>query len=66
MTPWPIARPLPTYATVQTQDKRAQMSVPSVRSELTNPAFVLAKAVPDYDSATTVICCAPPKKNTVY
>jgi hypothetical protein len=45
--PWtrdqPIARPLPTYRTAQTQNKRTETSIPWVGSEPTIPVFERAK-----------------------
>jgi hypothetical protein len=51
-TPWtgdqPVARPLPTHRTTQTQNKRTQTSMPRVE-------FERAKTVHSLDSAATVI-----------
>jgi hypothetical protein len=59
-TPWtgdqPIARPLPTHGTTQTQNKRTQISMPRVGFEPTIPAFERAKTVHDLDGPATVIC----------
>jgi hypothetical protein len=42
-TPWtgdqPVAKPLPTHGTTQTQNKRTQTSIPRVRFEPTIPVF---------------------------
>jgi hypothetical protein len=58
-TPWmgdkPIARPLPTHMTAQTQNKRTQKSMPQVGFEPTIPVFERAKAVHDLGRAATVI-----------
>jgi hypothetical protein len=58
-TPWtgdrPVARPLPTHRTTQTQNKRTQTSIPWVRFELTIPMFERAKKVHALDRAVTVI-----------
>jgi hypothetical protein len=55
-SPWagdqPIARPLPTHRTAQTQNKRTQTSIPRVGLEPTIPMFERAKAL---DRAATVI-----------
>jgi hypothetical protein len=52
--PWtgdqPVARPLPTHKTTQTQNKRTHTSMPRVGFEPTTPAFEQAS-----DSASTVI-----------
>jgi hypothetical protein len=57
-TPWtgdqPVARPLPTRRTTQTQ-KRKQTSMPRVGFELTIPLFERAKTVHALDRAATVI-----------
>jgi hypothetical protein len=61
-TPWtgnqPVARPLPTHRTAQTQNKRTQTSKPWVGFEPTIPAFRPAKTVRAFDLAATVIGCA--------
>jgi hypothetical protein len=48
-TPWtgaqPVARPLSTHRTTQTQNKRTQTSVPQVGFEPTIPAFEWANTV---------------------
>jgi hypothetical protein len=48
-TPWagnqPVARPLPTHRTTETQNKRTQISMPRVALELTTPVFERAKTV---------------------
>jgi hypothetical protein len=58
-TPWtsdqPVARPLPTHRTTQTQNKRTQTSIPWMRFEPTIPAFEGAKTVHALDRAATVI-----------
>jgi hypothetical protein len=58
-TPWtgdqPIARPLPTYRTTQTQNKRKQTFMPWVGLEPTIPAFGRTKTVHALDCAATVI-----------
>jgi hypothetical protein len=50
-TPWtgdqPIARPLPTHRTTQTQNKRTQTSMPRVGFEPTIPVFEQEKTVHD-------------------
>jgi hypothetical protein len=47
--PWtgdqPVARPLPTHITTQTQNKRTQTSMPRVGFEATIPVFERAKTV---------------------
>jgi hypothetical protein len=54
-TPWtgdqPVARPLPTHRTTQTQNKRRQTSMPCVGFEPTIPVFEREKT----DRAATVI-----------
>jgi hypothetical protein len=58
-TPWtedqPVARPLPTRRTTQTQNKRIQTFMPSVGFEPTIPAFERAKRVQALDCAASVI-----------
>jgi hypothetical protein len=58
-TPWtgdqPVARPLPTHRTTQTENKRKQISMPSVGFAPTIPAFQRAKTVHALDRAATVI-----------
>jgi hypothetical protein len=58
-TPWtgdqPVARPLPTCRTTQTQNKRTQTSMPCVGFEPTLPAFELATTVRAFDREATVI-----------
>jgi hypothetical protein len=58
-TPWtgdqPVARPLPTHRTTQTQNKRTQTSMPRVGSEPTIPVFERAKTVNALDRAAIVI-----------
>jgi hypothetical protein len=57
--PWtgdrPVARPLPTHRTIQTQNKRTETSMPWVGFETTIPAFERAKRVHASDSGATVI-----------
>jgi hypothetical protein len=50
-----VARPLPTYKTTQTQNKRTQTSSPRVGFELTIPVFERATPVHALDRAATVI-----------
>jgi hypothetical protein len=58
-TPWtgdqPVARPLSTHRTTQTQNKRTQTSMPRVRFEPTTAVFEHEKTVHALDSAVTVI-----------
>jgi hypothetical protein len=58
-TPWtrdqPVARPLPTHRTAQTQNKRTQTSMPQVGFEPTIPAFERVKKVHALDRVATVI-----------
>jgi hypothetical protein len=51
----PVARPLPTHRTIQTQNKRTRTFMPWVGFELTIPAFGRAKTVHALDRAATVI-----------
>jgi hypothetical protein len=51
----PVARPLPTHRTTQTQNKRTQTSMPRVGFEPTIPVFERAKTVHALDGAATVI-----------
>jgi hypothetical protein len=51
----PVARPLPTHRTTQTQNKRTEPSMPRVGFELTTPVFVRAKTVHALDCAATVV-----------
>jgi hypothetical protein len=57
--PWtedqPVARPLPTHKTTQTQNKSTETSMPRVGFEPTIPGFELAKTVHALDGAATVI-----------
>jgi hypothetical protein len=57
--PWtgnqPVARPLPTHRTTQTQNKRTQRSMPWAGFETTIPLFKRAKAVHALDRMATVI-----------
>jgi hypothetical protein len=50
----PVARPLPTHRTTQTQNKRRQTSMPWVGLEPTIPVFERAKTVHDLDRTATV------------
>jgi hypothetical protein len=52
----PVARPLPTHRTTQTQNKRTQTSMPWVRFEPRIPALKRAKTVHALDRAAIVIC----------
>jgi hypothetical protein len=58
-TPWtgdqPVATPLPTHRTTQTQNKRTHTSMPLVGFEPTIPVFERAKTVHVLDRAATVI-----------
>jgi hypothetical protein len=58
-TPWtgdqPVARPLITHRTTQTQNKLTQASMPRVGFESTTPVFERAKTVHALDRAATVI-----------
>jgi hypothetical protein len=58
-TPWtgdqPIARPLPTHRTTQTQNKRIQTSMRRVEFEPTVPAFQRVKIFHALDRAVTLI-----------
>jgi hypothetical protein len=58
-TPWtgdrPVARPVPTQRTIQTQNKHAETSMPRVGFEPKIPVFERAKTVHVLDSAATVI-----------
>jgi hypothetical protein len=62
-TPWtsdyPVARPLSTQRTTQTQNKRTHIAMPQVGFEPTIPAFERARTVDASESAATVIdmCC---------
>jgi hypothetical protein len=51
----PVARPLPTYRTTQTQNKCTHTSTPWVGFEPMIPAFELAKTIHVLDRAATVI-----------
>jgi hypothetical protein len=57
-TPWtgdyPVARPLPTHRTTQTQNKRTH-AMPRVGFEPTIPAFEQAKTIHALDRAATAI-----------
>jgi hypothetical protein len=50
----PVAKPLPTHRTTQTQNKCTQTSVPLVEFEPTIPMFERAKTVHALDRAATV------------
>jgi hypothetical protein len=58
-SPWtgdqPVTRPPPTHRTKQTQNKRAQTSMPRVGFEPIIPAFERAKTVNALDGAATMI-----------
>jgi hypothetical protein len=58
-TPWtgdqPVASPLPTHRTTQTQNKRTQTSMPRVGFVPTIPMFERAKTVHASGRAATVI-----------
>jgi hypothetical protein len=58
-TPWtgdqPVARPLPTHRTAQTENKLTQTSMPRVGFEHAIPVLERAKAVHDLDRTATVI-----------
>jgi hypothetical protein len=51
----PVARPLPTRRTAQTQNKCTQTSMPRVGCKPTIPVFEGAKTVHALDRAATVI-----------
>jgi hypothetical protein len=51
----PVARPLPTYRTTETQNKRTQTSMPRDGFEPTVPAFEREKTVHALDGAANVI-----------
>jgi hypothetical protein len=51
----PVARPLPTHRTTQTQNKRTQTSMPQVGFEPTIPVFEPTKTVHALARAATVI-----------
>jgi hypothetical protein len=55
--PWtgdqPVARPLPSYRTTQTQNKHTQTSTPGFGFEPTIPVFERAKTVDALDRAIT-------------
>jgi hypothetical protein len=51
----PVARPLLTHSTAQTQNTRTQTSMPQVEFEHMIPEFERAKAVHALDCAATVI-----------
>jgi hypothetical protein len=51
----PVARPLPTHRTAQTQNKRTQTSIPRVGFEPKISVFEQAKTVQASDRAVTMI-----------
>jgi hypothetical protein len=51
----PVARPLPTQRTTQTQNKRTQTSIPRFGFEAMIPVFKRAETVHALDRAATVI-----------
>jgi hypothetical protein len=51
----PVARPLPTHKTTQTQNERTQTFMPRMEFEPTIPAFERAKTVHASDRADTLI-----------
>jgi hypothetical protein len=53
----PVTRPLPTYRTTQTQNKRIQTSMPWVGFEPTIPVFERTKTVHESDRSATAIGC---------
>jgi hypothetical protein len=53
----PVARPLPTHRTAQTQNKRTQTSMPRVGFEPMAPVFERAKTVHELYRVATVIGC---------
>jgi hypothetical protein len=59
MAPWtgdkPVARPLSTHRTTQTQNKHIQTSMPRVGFEPTIPVFQRAKTVHALDRGAAVI-----------
>jgi hypothetical protein len=59
----PVARPLPTHRTTQTQNKRTQTSMPWVVFEPMIPAFERAKTVNVFYRAATVIGKYTPVNN---
>jgi hypothetical protein len=56
----PVARPLPTYRTTKTQNKRTQTAMPLEGFEPTIPEFERAKTVHALDRAAAVISGAIP------
>jgi hypothetical protein len=58
-TPWtgdqPVARPLPTHRTIETQNERTQTFMPWVEFEPMTPVFERAKIVHALDRTATVI-----------
>jgi hypothetical protein len=55
----PVARPLPTHRTPQTQNKHTHSSIPGVKVELTTPVFERTKTVYVLDRAATAIGLIP-------
>jgi hypothetical protein len=55
MVDQPVARPLPTHTTTQTQNKHKQTFMPRVGFESTTPVFELAETVHASDREVTVI-----------
>jgi hypothetical protein len=51
----PVARPLPTYRTIKTQNKRTQTSMPGVGFEPTIPVSERPKMVHALDRGATVV-----------
>jgi hypothetical protein len=51
----PVARPLPTHTTTQTQNKCTQTSMPRLGFEPTTPVFERVKTVHSLDRAPTLI-----------
>jgi hypothetical protein len=51
----PVARPLPTHRTTQTQNKSTQTFMPRVEFEPTIPLFERTKSVHAWDRAATVM-----------
>jgi hypothetical protein len=64
-TPWtgdqPVARPIPTHRTTQTQNKRSQTSMSRVGFQPTTPAFERAKTVHAWDRTAPVTSCKDKK-----
>jgi hypothetical protein len=51
----PVAKPLPTHTTIQTQNKGTQTSMPQLGFEPTIPVFKRAKTFRVLDRVATVI-----------